>query len=204
MILLGSAFLAGLLATLSPCVFPLLPVTLGYFGVRENRSKLIVFIFGQWFMLSVLGVLALLIGQVLGFSSGIPLVRIGMSVLFILFGVVSFFDWTPSFLSGLNNFFKVGNICSNLSAFLFGISSSLLYSPCVTPLLGSVLAMAASQNSIILSVLTMTLYALGFSSVILVMGLGFKKVIPKSGKWLKYIHKVSSLILIGFGLYLLV
>ena len=64
--------------------------------------------------------------------------------------------------------------------------------------------MAASQNSIILSVLTMTLYALGFSSVILVMGLGFKKVIPKSGKWLKYIHKVSSLILIGFGLYLLV
>ena len=90
-----------------------------------------------------------------------------------------------------------------LSAFLFGVGSALLMSPCTTPILGGVLALISSSETFAHGAALMTIYAVGFSLLFILMGAGLLslKSIPKSGQWLTRLHKVGTIALIAFGLY---
>ena len=201
-------FGAGFLTSLSPCIYPMIPISLGYFGhqVEDGRKlNVILFFIGQVLTFTTLGVVAASLGEVFGFSSQDPKVQIGVGLLLILFGVASLFNFVPVFLKKANAlrferfkgrfFFPV----------MLGIGSALLASPCTTPVLGAVLATLSVSSHILMGILYMFFYALGATLIFLVVGLGMVTVgkLPKSGNWMKGVHRFSAILLSLAGLFFL-
>lgn len=223
----GSAFLAGILASLSPCVYPILPITLGFFGLEGEKGRTIQVIFfsiGQTLVFFLLGLLAIWAKQALGFTSQDPIVQIVLGLMFFSFGLYSLF---PKLQNVVNLFFntlikklkklftieKIKDSFSNKSnsfklgqipkALLFGMGSSLLLTPCTTPILSSILTFASIKENSIHGALLLIFYSIGFGTLLFLLGIGFLKIknIPKSGNWLRWLHLVSACILLIFGGY---
>jgi cytochrome c biogenesis protein CcdA len=192
-----TAFLGGLLASLSPCVYPLIPLTLSFLGAAKSVKPVLIFTTGKVITLLLLGVFAVRAGEALGYTSQLPSVQIAMGLFLCIFGTYSFLDKVPPLFSKLNG------IGSNFdgSAFLLGAGSALLVSPCTTPILYSVLVIVATTPSRLYGLTVMFAYAIGFSAILLILGLGLVKKLPKSGTWLKLFHKLSSTALFCLGLY---
>ena len=204
------AYGVGVVATLSPCVYPILPITLGYFGTqleRGGRSSILLFCIGQWLALVLLGALMVFLGETLGFTADIWWVKAAVGLLLIGFAAISFWERMPAFLNSLGQITSklaiVRRRSSATGALFLGVSSAAVLSPCTTPLLGSVLTQAMTQPSPYLGLLIMTFYALGFSSLFFLLGLGVLNIkkMPRSGRWLVWLHHTASLVMLLFGLY---
>lgn len=205
-----AAFAAGVGTSLTPCVYPMLPITLGYLGASgsangQGKKKVVGFVIGQIIAFTALGVLAVTLGEFLGFSSQIPWVQISVGLFLLTAAFLSYFEKLPGFLYKLNNLNKFGSTESYFGAILVGASAALVASPCTSPILGGVLATVAQVENRAFGVLLMFLYALGLSSLFLLLGLGLTKAktMPKAGIWMKKIHKFSSVLLAFGGLYFL-
>lgn len=202
-----TVFGAGLLTSLSPCVYPMIPISLGYFGTQAEsgtRLNVVLFFIGQLFTFTILGVLAAFLGEIFGFSSQNPWIQIGIGTLLMLFGISSLLNFVPAFLQKTNNiqFKKNDNL---LFPILLGAGTALLASPCTTPVLGAVLVAVSTSAHIVSGTIYMFFYALGATLIFLVLGLGLMnmKKMPKSGMWMKKIHKGSAILIIIASLFFL-
>ena len=202
----------GVLASLSPCVYPMIPITIGFLGTgvkeQNKKSTVLFYILGQSLSLIAIGMAAVSLGETLGFTSQSPIINFGIGAFLILAGIFSLRGKLPSFLSGWNQkASKIGGTKAPgaLAAFLLGVSAALIASPCTSPILGGVLAMLASSETWLEGFMLMSLYSFGFSIIFVVLGFGIINTskLPQSGKWMEKVHKVSSLILLLAGVYYL-
>lgn len=207
-----SAFGAGLLTSVSPCVYPMIPISVRYLGSQAeagHRSRVVLFFLGQVVAFTVLGIVAVSLGEIFGFSSESPLVNGMIGVFLIVFGVAPYFSYMPRFLSDWNNrqansrLMQLNILKSWFAPFLVGAGSALVASPCTSPILGSVLVMIAGAETFYIGVVYMLFYSLGTSLLFLALGLGIlqAKRLPKAGNWLSTVHKVSSVLIFGVGIY---
>lgn len=210
---IASAFGAGFLASLSPCVYPLVPVTLGFIGSQSAektryKTKLSAFLFGQVLVMTLLGVITVSLGETLGFTSEDPRIRLGVGLILLLFGVFSLVGRLPAFFDRFNTKAQAltsGLGSSVLGAFLLGVGASLIASPCTTPILSSILALIASSQTLLSGAFLMFSYALGFVAIFAVLGFGIlrTRALPSSGVWMSYVHKFSGILLLAAGIYYL-
>ena len=203
-----AAFGAGLLTSLSPCVYPMIPISVGYFGSQvEGGSKrnVVLFFVGQLIMFTVLGIIASSIGEIFGFSSQNPIVLGVVGSFLVIFGVSSFTGFVPSFMQKFNQLqfdrFK-GNFFFPILA---GAGTALIASPCTTPVLGAVLMTISTAEQFWMGSIYMFFYALGATLIFLILGLGIvsTKKLPQSGPWMSKIHKASALLILCAGIYFL-
>ncbi len=207
-----AAFGAGLLASLSPCVYPLIPITVGFLGSNSksgNRSRLLAFSGGQTLTFVLLGILAVKAGETFGFSSESRAVHIGVGLLLLASGLFSLMGRLPSFASRWNLIstkLGSGKVTGTAGAVAVGVGSALIASPCSSPILAGVLAMMASASTLAHGAFLMALYGIGFSFVFILIGLGVAKLsaLPRSGRWMNLAHKLGSLLLIAAGAFFLV
>ncbi len=201
------AFLSGIGISLTPCVYPIIPITIAYIGVQSAGSKIkgfslsFVYVTGVAVTYSLLGLIASLTGQFFGKISSHPLVNIFAGIIICLFGL----SMLDLFSINLPRIIKmpVKNKQGYFPAFLLGIVSGLIIGPCVTPFLGAILVYLAEKKNIFygMSVLLTFAYGMGFILIVcgtfssLLMGL------PKSGKWMLYIKKIFAVILLAIGVY---
>ena len=147
------AFFGGVLLSFTPCVYPLIPISAGFIGVSAAGSKLkglflsLVYVTGVAITYSILGLIASLTGKFLGAISANPVTHIVAGVIIILFGL-SMLDIFRIPLPAIIKLPKVkkGNY---FSVFFLGLSSGLLVSPCVTPVLGAILAYLTTKKNIL-------------------------------------------------------
>lgn len=202
-----SIFGAGVLASLSPCVYPILPITLGYFGsttAKGRNTKVLLYILGQALALTLLAWITVKSGESLGFTSQDPWVNFLVGLFLLGFGIFSFLDRLPAFLETWNAKISHRQVQAGLlGALILGISSALLASPCTTPILSGVLSLMATEKSMVLGLFYMLAYTLGFSLLLMLLGFGLFKSLPRSGLWLKRVQQFSGLLLIIAGLYYL-
>lgn len=209
MTLIFSAFGAGLLSSLSPCIFPVIPITLGFLGINAGEKKVarlrvICFFIGQVIAFTSLGVVAVRFGEIFGFTAETPVFQGIIGGFLILFGLLSFAKWSPTFFSKWNRkHHTLGNGGSNFGALLVGVSTALMASPCSSPILASILISLSETGSYITGMLAMFAYAVGASSLFLLLGLGLSKL-PKKGHWMKKVHQGAAALMILAGTYYIV
>jgi len=200
-------FLGGIALSFSPCVYPLLPVTVGYIGITAGGSKLsgfilsFVYVTGLAIVYAGLGLFAALTGKMFGSFSSYPLTLAAVGALFIVFGL-SMFDVFAMRFPGLIKTagFKKKGIFSVL---VLGMISGLAVSPCIVPALGAILVYLAASRNILYgtSLLLVFAYGMGFT---LVLAGTFSAILirfPKSGRWMIIIRKVCASVLIIMGIY---
>jgi thiol:disulfide interchange protein DsbD len=204
------SFLGGIFMALTPCIYPLIPVTVGFIGGRSGGSRVKGFILSVNYVLGIavtysfLGLLASLTGLIFGQVSAYPATHIIVGSVIIVFGL-SMFDL---FTIPLPRFARTpgGNKDSYFYSFVLGLVSGLVASPCLTPVLGSILAFLTIKKSLVYGTLLLFTFALGMGLPLIILGTFSAALtgIPKSGKWLTYIKKILALILIVSGAYIII
>lgn len=201
------AFFSGIGMSLTPCVYPLIPVTIGYIGIKSAGSRLkgfslsFVYVTGIALTYSLLGMIASLSGQFFGKISSHPLVNIfaGAIICFLGLSMLDLFSINlPAVIKppiqGKQGYF---------STFCLGIISGLIISPCVSPFLGAVLAYLAEKKNIVYGMSLLLIFAYGMGFILILCGTFSSLLIglPKSGKWMLYIKKLFAVILLLAGAY---
>lgn len=192
----------------SPCVYPLIPVTLAFIGVKSGPQHLrglflsLVYVLGLAVTYSILGLVASLTGKLFGQLSRHPVSFLIIGNACLIAGL-SFFDVFNINFMGLRLQNKVKTNTGYLSAFLLGLTSGLAVSPCVAPALGAILVIVASKQNIVYgaSLLFTFAYGMGFSLILIGTFGGLFLNLTKSGIWLARIKKTCGFLLVAMGEY---
>ncbi|MBI4926181.1 MAG: cytochrome C biogenesis protein [Anaerolineae bacterium] len=214
----GLAFLAGMASFLSPCVFSLVPVYIGYLSGRSlsvsnstfQVNKMDTFLHGLAFVLGFsaifisLGAVASAIGGLL-YDLRDWLARIG-GIVVILFGLhMTGLLRIPFLEYDLRPRSKEDQIRSYFSSAMMGVFFSAGWSPCVGPVLGAILTLAMNGGSIGSGVQLLSAYSAGLAIPFLIAALGVgwvTRFLRKYGKVMHYIEIGMGVILIGVGVML--
>ena len=210
------AFFAGVISFISPCVLPLIPGYVSFIcgtTLNELNSKSKSFIFKKSLIFSLgfslvfisLGATASFIGSFLLKNSQILSIISGLIIIFFSLYLLDLIK-----INFLNKNFGIYNIKSSnnlLFPFIVGVGFGFGWTPCIGPILGSILAYASMENSIYKGVLLLSFYSLGlaipfvFSSLIIEKFLIFSK---KSKSHLNKIKKISGVILLITGILIVI
>ena len=214
-ITLSIAFLAGLISFLSPCVLPLIPGYISYISgttfnqLIEKKNNLIViktifFTLGFSFVFIALGSTASLIGKFFLTNSNIFRIIAGSIIIFFslqLIGIINF-----NFMNKDIRIFT-GRYSQNLTfPLVVGAAFGFGWTPCIGPILGSILALAAIEESINKSILLLSFYSLGLAIPFIISGILIDKFLFFSKSFRKYIStitKVGGTILLLTGVAIL-
>ena len=205
-------FIGGILTSFTPCIYPMIPITISIVGGQKQHSKLQSFFLSLTYVLgiaatySTLGVIAVATGSLFGSLSSNTWVLIVVANICILFGLSMFdvFMINIPFLSKLNSVKpKGGNL---LGVFVLGIIFGLVASPCTAPVLGVILAYVGTSKSYIFGISLLFTYALGMGLLLILIGTfaGILAHMPKAGAWMEKIKKIFGFVMIGMGEYFLV
>lgn len=204
---IGILFIAGLLTSLTPCMLSMLPITIGYIGGYEAKSRLQAAAQSTWFSLGLattlagLGILAALAGSIYGqIGVGLPII---VSIIAIIMGL-NLLEALPLQLPSFGSIEWISKKWPNgLRAYLLGLTFGLVASPCSTPVLATLLAwISTTQNPILGSTLLLS-YSVGYVAPLILAGTftaSIKKLLElrRFGSW---ITPFSGALLVGFGVF---
>ena len=204
-------FLGGILTSFTPCIFPMIPITLAVLGTQKpgqtrlkNFSVAFTYVMGIALTYSLLGVIAASTGALFGALLGHPMVVLIISLTFVIMGVsmLGAFDLQPpKWLSDkLNNVRASGQY---LGAFLSGLVAGIVASPCVGPVLAGVLLYVATSKDVVLGFFLLFTFALGMGLIFLVLGTfsHLKDKLPRSGPWMTGIKMAFGVIMLLMAAY---
>ena len=203
-------FLGGLALNLTPCVYPLIPITISFFGgVDAGRrgkifSKALAYVFGIAVTYSILGVVAALGGGLFGALLTHPTVLIGIAIVLVGLSLSMFGVYEFRLPSGIMN--AAGQTKSGIIGSLFmGLTMGIIAAPCVGPLVIGLLTYVAMRQSVVLGFfMFFTLsVGLGFPYLFLAMFSSRISSLPRSGAWMVGVRVIFGLILIAMALYFL-
>lgn len=198
-ILYATIFLGGLALNLTPCVYPLIPVTLSYFTDAKHNDPLhrmmgaVLYLFGMAITYSVLGTLAAISGGFFGEALQSDWVRLGLASVFFLMALSEFGLFRlPS------SFGQVHVKKGKFGAFLLGLTMGFVAAPCIGPFVVSLLSFVAAQADPFLGMRLFLVLSLGLGFPYLILGYFANgiQLLPRSGHWLVWVHR-------GFGVLLL-
>jgi cytochrome c-type biogenesis protein len=199
-------FVGGVVTGLNPCCYTMIPAIVGYLGGYCEPSFRRCAWFSGWFALGLatatasLGLVVVLVGGIFGAVH--PLVRYALALIPIamglrLLGVINIKA------TGLQKWRPVR--AGTLGAFLTGLLFSLVILPCATPVLASILSYAAGRGNAFYGSSLLFTYGVGIGAPLFVIGssIGLVSSLRPVARWWSIINRISEVILIGLGFYLL-
>ena len=212
LVAVGAAFAGGLLAGLSPCVYPMIPIVSAYVVSRtgEEKSRLrsfvisLAYVVGMAAVYSLLGIVAALTGSMFGQISTSPWALLVVATVLLLFAL-SILDVIPfpALFPGRTWEPAIGGIPG---AFLLGAASGLVASPCTTPVLFGLLTFVATSHSVVYGAVLLFAFSMGMGMLLLVAGTcsGFAARLPEPGRWMVIARKLLGLLMLGLAGYYLI
>jgi thiol:disulfide interchange protein DsbD len=204
-------FIAGVLTSLTPCIFPMLPITLAILGTKEHyRTKLhgfllsLFYVFGIAITYSILGVIAAKTGSLFGSMLGNPIVVSVIAGLFVLMGLSMYglFEvQMPLFIT--NRLAQTHTKQGFIGAFGSGLIAGVVASPCVGPVLVSILTYVAQTQNTFKGFILLFTFAFGLGQLFLVMGTfnNLLHKLPRSGRWMERVKYIFGTIMMFMALY---
>lgn len=206
-----AVFGAGVLVSFTPCVYPVIPMTLGFIGARSagSRSKgfllSLVYVLGMAVTYAALGAFAALTGKLFGQIGSNPWTYFFVANACLIFGVsmLGAFEIPQLSLGVKQSTQRKGGY---FGAFVVGIFSGLIVGPCTAPVLATILVYVGTRQNVLygFSLLFVFGYGVGFLMILLGTFTGLLATLPKSGAWLERIKKIFGWLLILAAEYLLV
>ncbi len=197
-------FMAGVASSFTPCIYPLIPVTISILGTRDVESKFRGFLLTLFYVggiavtYAALGVVAALTGSLFGSLSSNPWVLFGVAtvVMALALNMLDVFqiNFTRLTVGGGGAKRKQGL----MSNFAYGLTFGLVASPCTAPPLAAILTWVGSTHNLFMGPLFLFAFALGMGSILILIGTfsSFLTRLPRSGMWMVYIKKVMGYMMI--------
>lgn len=205
------AFSAGFLSFLSPCVLPLIPsylaFLLGDYSDQKKKDKnysimpALIFITGFTVVFILLGLSATFLGRffirnqaIIRKTSGVVIVIFGLHISGIIKLKWLYYEKKLSITQKSNKY---------LQSFVLGIGIALAWTPCIGPILSSILILAGNSQNLLTGGFLLFIYSFGFALPFLVTAFAAKKILPaikKMNKYLNYINIVSGILIIILGI----
>ena len=200
----GVIFLGGFLTSLTPCVYPLIPITVGVFGARksEGRAKSVLltsaYVVGMGVVFAALGVAAALSGKAFGGVLGDRRVLLGLAAFLLLLALSMFGAFELALPPALAQ--KLGTVggAGLGGAFLMGSASGFLAAPCTGPVLSGLLAFVAKSQRPVLGGALLFIYALGIGVPFFLIGV-FTLRLPKGGEWMEWVKSFFGVTLVALS-----
>ncbi|MCR4417823.1 MAG: protein-disulfide reductase DsbD [Ignavibacteria bacterium] len=203
-------FLGGLALNLTPCVYPLIPITLGYFGGQSESktSRLfalaLVYVTGMAITYSIIGVVTALSGSLFGSLLQNPIVLIGIALVLValslsMFGLYEFqlpASWMAKFGEARSGYF---------GSLFMGLTMGIVAAPCIGPFVVGLLTFVGAKGDPLFGFFIFFVLALGlgFPYIFLAVFSGKIKSLPRSGEWMISVKKIFGFVLIGMAIYFL-
>lgn len=200
----GVIYLGGFLTSLTPCVYPLIPITVGVFGARQaqSRAKAVAlttsYVLGMGIVFAVLGVVAALAGKAFGTALGNSYIAVGLAIFLAVLATSMFGAFELTLPTGLAT--KLNNVGGGglIGALLMGAVSGFLAAPCTGPVLSGVLAYVAKAQDPLFGGLLLFIYALGIGLPFFIIGV-FLVRMPKGGEWMEWVKNVFGIALLALA-----
>lgn len=203
-------FVGGLALNLTPCVYPMIPITVSYFGGqsrgRGSRTTLLAFLYllGMAAMYSTLGLVAAFTGSLFGSALQNPIVLAVVALVMVglamsMFGLYEI--RVPMRLAGVAGTAKQGT----LGSFLMGLTVGIVAAPCIGPFVLGLLTFVGESGSLFLgfSLFFVLALGLGLPFVVLAIASGSIARLPKSGEWMEWIRKLFGVVLLAMAVFFL-
>ncbi len=203
-------FIGGLALNLTPCVYPLIPITVSYFGGQSGGKKgglaahAVLYVIGMAITYSVLGSIAAFTGSLFGAALRYPPVLIFIALVMILLSL-SMFDVyelrMPAFLNRLAG----GSQKGYLGTLFMGLTVGIIAAPCIGPFVLGLLTYVGNRGNVILGFSLFFVLAIGLGIPFLFLGIfsGGMTRLPRSGAWMVWVRKIFGFILIAMAVYFL-
>jgi thiol:disulfide interchange protein DsbD len=204
-------FGAGLLTSLTPCIYPMIPITAGVLGgagaVGRSRSRTVlmslVYALGLATVYAALGLLAGLTGTLFGTISANPWAYFAMGNLLLLAGL-AMLDAIPILVpERLLAWASRWGGQSLGAVFLMGATSGLVAAPCGAPAFAAVLTFVGATQSAGLGFLYLFVFSLGMTALLIVIGIfsGVLAALPRPGRWTVWIKRAAGVIMLAMAEY---
>ncbi len=210
-IAVATLFGAGVLTSLTPCIYPMIPITAGILSgsSRQNQSRgrtvglTIAYVTGLALFYAILGLIAGLTGTLFGTVSSSPWARLAIGNLLLIFAL-GMLDVFP--VSAPQRFVQwAGNLGggSYPAVFLLGVTSGIVAAPCGAPAFAVVLTWVAATGSAVWGFIYLFVFSLGMTTLLVAVGLssGFLSALPKAGAWMTWIKKAAGIVILAMAQY---
>jgi cytochrome c-type biogenesis protein len=208
----GAAFAGGFLASLSPCVYPMIPIISIYVGSRNAGDKSrtrsfqlsLGYVSGMAVVYALLGIFAALTGSLFGQIASSPWALLVVANVLLLLGL-NILDAVPfpALLSGRYREPAAGGVAG---AFLVGAASGLVASPCISPVLLGLLTLVAAKRSVVYGGLLLFVFSFGMGVLLVLAGTfsGLAARLPRPGPWMVGVKKFLGVLMLVLAEYYLI
>ena len=204
-------FVGGILTSFTPCVYPLIPITVSVFGAGESVGRLrsfllsVTYVMGIALTYSILGVAVASTGAVFGQIMADPRVMLPVCGILIALGLsmLGVFELRVPYVLQ-NRLNSIGG-AGFAGAFAMGTVAGIIAAPCTGPALGAVLSYVATTESAFLGFWLLLTYALGMGLLFIVIGTFSSAIaaLPRSGGWMYILENIFGVAIITVALYFL-
>ena len=202
-------FGAGVLTSLTPCIYPMIPITAGIItgtaGEDASRGRVIgltlTYVLGLALLYALVGLLAGLTGSLFGTVGSSWWARLLIAALLFLFGL-AMLDVVPvSTPQRLTEWAGGLGAGSYPAVFILGATSGLVAAPCGAPAFAAILTWVSTTQSASLGFLYLFAFSLGMTALLVVVGIfsGSLRVLPTAGPWMGWMKKASGLVLLAMS-----
>ena len=197
-------FAGGMALNLTPCVYPLIPITVSYFGGRSGKGQLIghgfCYIGGLSITNSALGVTAALTGGLMGAMLQNPIVLAAVAAILIVFATSLFGFWELRLPSGLMEAASK-SYAGYLGTLFMGLTMGVVAAPCIGPFVLGLLTWVASMGSPWLGFIVFFTLSLGLGLPLFFLAIFSGQIdkLPRSGEWMIWVRKFMGWVLVGMA-----
>ncbi len=204
-------FAAGLATSLTPCVYPMIPITAGILGgagasgaSRGRRLRLtLTYAAGLALVYALLGLVAGLTGSLFGAISSNPWAYFVMGNLLLVFGLALLGVLTMDVPARLRAWAGGLEASSPWNVFVMGAASGLVAAPCGAPAFAAVLTYVGGTGSPVLGFIYLLVFSLGLTALLVVVGLfsGALTALPRAGVWTAWVRRAGGVLLLAMAEY---